>query len=175
MENTEIINPEGKKVPQLYYTAGNCHLYLNGKDITWRGKDKAALIVAENLKEVKQQYSWRNFSVNPNLDFLDPANWSSHYSDLKTKEAELRKVSDGIITKLPDALKGEKIISEDENSIILYEDTDTKIYYSKNERAVVLDSRTLKEKNNYINVEAEPDCKEYFDWKNKLKKLKKTT
>lgn len=62
LENKDVA-VDGKVVKMLSYGTGNSHLYLNGKDIAFRGKDNAIKVIKENFWEIDELFSEKDFSV----------------------------------------------------------------------------------------------------------------
>ena len=62
LENKDVAF-EGKVTKMLTYSPGNSHLYLNGKDITFRGKDNAIKVIKENFWEIDDLFTEKDFSV----------------------------------------------------------------------------------------------------------------
>lgn len=62
LENKDVV-VDGKITKQLTYGSGMSHLYINNKDIAFRGKDNAPKIIKENFWEIDDMFSEKDFSV----------------------------------------------------------------------------------------------------------------
>lgn len=62
LENRDVV-VDGKITKQLSYGSGMSHLYINNKDIAFRGKDNAAKVIKENFWEIDDMFTEKDFSV----------------------------------------------------------------------------------------------------------------